>query len=120
MSQHYNSNVKKSDDLRWTFTVIRCIPIVIAAVAIVLALTGCGAQPIKADPLPTVVKVPVLVPCLDRPTDKPVFKTDAEILDGSDYQVVVNLRIDRDTRRMYEAALEANEQACIKSVEQTK
>lgn len=120
MNQHYNSNVKFSPTRSWGFAVLRCITYVALAALAAVMLSGCGTQPIKADPLPTVVKVPVLVPCLDKATDKPLFKTDAEILDGSDYQVVVNLRLDRDQRRIYEAELEADQQACIKSVEQTK
>lgn len=89
-------------------------------VVVVIVLGGCGAAPLHADPLPTVVKVPVVTPCLDKLLDKPALMTDAQLLDGSDYQVVVNLRLDRDQRRVYEAQLEAVELACLKSVERTK
>lgn len=118
MTEHYVNNVKPSLTKRWGFTVLRCITYIVLAGLTAWLLGGCASQ-VKVDPLPTVVKVPVLVPCLDKPTDKPQFKTDAEILDGSDYQVVVNLRLDRDQRRVYEAALEADQQACI-NPEQTK
>jgi hypothetical protein len=116
MTQHYIHNVKPSLTHSWGFGVLRCITYV-AVVALLACLFGCGTAPLKADPLPTVVKVPVVTPCLDKLLDKPALMTDAQLLDGSDYQVVVNLRLDRDQRRVYEAQLEAVEQACLKSVE---
>lgn len=115
MIQHYYHNVKSYVATHWISLVIRCI-----SLAVLVSMLGCAAAPPKADPLPQVVQVPVITPCLDKLVDRPVFMTDAQMLDGSDYQVVVNLRLDRDQRRVYEGQLEAAEQACIKPLEQTK
>lgn len=86
------------------------------AVAILLTLTGCGTpHGLDVQPEAQVIKVPVVTPCIDSipPPDDP-FLTDAQLLDGNDYQVVNNLRADRDARRKYEGTLVSVMQACIK------
>lgn len=92
--------------------------LIIAAVAIAaVLLSGCGTTGgLTVTPTALIAKVPVITPCIDAMPVKPAFMTDAQLLDGSDYQVVLNLRIDRDARRIYEAVVEAKMTACVKPV----
>lgn len=79
-------------------------------------LYGCGIDPVAVQPTAQIVKEPVVVPCVDHiPQPDTAFMTDAQLLDGSDYQVVENLRIDRDQRRVYESTLVAVMQGCVQS-----
>lgn len=85
------------------------------AVVTIAALCGCGADPVPVQPTAQIVKVPVITPCIDAiPQPDDPFLTDAQLLDGTDYQVVNNLRIDRDKRRQYESVLVSTMQACVK------
>jgi len=87
----------------------------ILAVAILVSCAGCASTPrLDVQPTAQIVKVPVITPCIDKVPVAPTFMTDAELLDGSDYQVVLNLRIDRDQRRKYEAETQALLAACVK------
>lgn len=85
-------------------------------IAVALTLCGCASTPkLDVQPEAQIVKVPVITPCIDSiPQPDDPFLTDAQLLDGSDYQVVNNLRVDRDARRKYEATLTSVMQACIK------
>jgi hypothetical protein len=83
--------------------------------ALVCSCAGCATAPgLNVQPTAQIVKVPVITPCIDKLPAAPTFMTDAELLDGSDYQVVLNLRIDRDQRRKYEAETQALLAACVK------
>lgn len=87
----------------------------ILAVAILVSCAGCATTPkLNVQPTAQIVKVPVITSCIDKVPDVPAFMTDAQLLDGSDYQVVLNLRIDRDQRRQYEAEVQALLAACVK------
>jgi hypothetical protein len=89
---------------------------VMLVIAVILTLVGCASTPgLDVQPEAQIVKVPVITPCIDSiPQPDDPFLTDAQLLDGNDYQVVNNLRADRDARRKYEATLTSVMQACTK------
>jgi hypothetical protein len=80
------------------------------AAAALATLAGCASSPqITA---PKIVKVPVSTPCLHDVPTEPAFATDAQILAGSGYQSIVDLRIDREARKDYEQQLRASMAGC--------
>lgn len=88
------------------------------AIALCLMLQACSSTPEQPvapiTHIETVTqKIPVPVYCLDRMPDKPVFRTDAQLKQGSDGEVIAGLRIDRINRADYEAELEATLRACL-------
>lgn len=90
--------------------------LVVGLTLLVLLLTSCASGPrLDVQPEAQIVKVPVITPCIDSiPQPDDPFLTDAQLLDGSSYQVVNNLRADRDARRKYESTLVSVMQACVK------
>lgn len=74
----------------------------------ILLLAGCTAAPV----VPTEVKVPVPVACIDRPVDKIELMTDDELKALNDYQLPLALWLDRRLRQIYEARLEATLDGC--------
>jgi len=78
---------------------------------LVLFLAGCnGTLP----PVPTEVRVPVPVPCIERMPDQPKFLTDAALAGLADFSFVLELRRDQLELRGHVAVLTATLQACIK------
>lgn len=97
-------------------TVLYLLAWMVALAIIATVLSGCESDPsLVVQPTAQIVKVPVITPCIDAiPQPDDPFLTDAQLLDGTDYQVVNNLRIDRDKRRQYEGTLVSTMQACVK------
>lgn len=95
---------------------MKTLIVLIIATLLVIIFSGCASeQGLHVEPTAQIVKVPVMVACVDSiPQPEVAFLTDAQLLDGTDYQVVNNLRIDRDLRREYEATLLSTLQACVK------
>jgi hypothetical protein len=58
------------------------------------------------------VSVPVAVPCKVTLPDKPAYAADTVSLDGSIFDLVQALLIDRETRKAHEAELEAAAKSC--------
>jgi len=77
---------------------------------ILLLLAGCQAS---LPPVPTEVRVPVPVPCLDRMPDRPKFLMDAELKGLDDWNFVLELRRDQLELRGHVEVLTATLQACI-------
>ena len=71
---------------------------------------GCASGPT----LPTVVKVPVPVPCLERLPEPPAAATEAELLALDDYRLVLTLAKDRAAVLASYLELRAAAQACVK------
>ena len=74
----------------------------------VVWLTGCATSP----EIPREVRVPVPVPCIERPPVKPSMLSDAELLALDDYGLVIALARDRRVRQGWEAVLEATVEGC--------
>jgi len=75
----------------------------------VLLLAGCASLP----DAPTVVKVPVSVPCLSELPARPALVTDAELLQMPDAAFVLALAADRLERGKYMAVTEALLAGCV-------
>ena len=71
-------------------------------------LAGCATIP----EIPREVRVPVPVPCIERPPVKPSMLSDAELLALDDYGLVIALARDRRVRQGYIADLEATVEGC--------
>jgi len=82
----------------------------LVAIAAILSLSACQSIP----EAPTVVKIPVSVPCLSELPARPKLVTDAELLTMPDSAFVLALAADRLERAKYMAILEATLQACVK------
>jgi len=76
----------------------------------VLLLAGCASLP----DAPTVVNVPIAVPCLDALPEKPRFVTDGELLTMPDAAFVLALAADRLERGKYMALTDALLAGCVK------
>lgn len=81
----------------------------VIAAAIMLGLSGCASD---GPQLPREVRVPVSVPCIERPLQRPSLLSDAELLALDDYGLVIALARDRRIRQAYEADLEATIAGC--------
>jgi hypothetical protein len=77
--------------------------------AVCAFLEACAGNPT----LPTVVKVPVAVPCLSEAVKSPTFISDAGLVALPDYDFVVSLAKDRTERKQYEVKLEAAIAGCM-------
>ena len=84
--------------MRWLLASLCCIA------------AGCATQV----QIPTVVKVPVPVPCIDKLPDAPAVAGDAELLVLDDYGLVLTLARDRATMTAAYGELRAVAQACVK------
>ena len=84
--------------MRWLVVSLCCIA------------AGCATQV----QIPTVVKVPVPVPCLDRLPDAPATASDADLLALDDYGLVLTLARDRASLTAAYGELRAVAQACVK------
>lgn len=71
-------------------------------------LAGCSTIP----EAPKEVRVPVAVPCIERPPVKPSLMSDAELLALDDYGLVIALARDRRIRQGYIGELEATVEGC--------
>lgn len=80
-------------------------------IACAIALAGC-ATPRPPIEIPKVVQIPVPVPCIKAPMERPAFRTDGELVAMDDYRLVLELAADRLKRQGYEAVLEAQIAAC--------
>ena len=79
--------------------------LLIAACAL---LAGCNGAP----KLPTVVKVPVQIPCITEAIPAPAFITDSELAKSTEYDFVISLARDRLERKGYIGQLEAQVAGC--------
>ncbi len=79
--------------------------LILCAVAL---LAGCNGAP----KLPTVVKVPVQIPCITESIPAPAFVSDAELKALPEFDFVVTLAKDRLERRQYIGTLEAAISGC--------
>ena len=77
-----------------------------ALLALLLAASGCASPPTSIE-IPREVKIPVPVPCVDEPVDRPAFVTDGELAAMDDYALIISLAADRLARQQYGARLEA-------------
>lgn len=75
---------------------------------VLAALGGCSTIP----EAPKEVRIPVAVPCIERPPGKPSMLSDAELLALDDFGLVVALARDRRIRQGWEATLEALVEGC--------
>lgn len=80
----------------------------LAAIALCAFLTACNG----VQKLPTVVKVPVSVPCITETIEAPIFVSDADLKKMADYDFVLTLAKDRLERRQYIGTLEATIAGC--------
>ncbi|MBU3895404.1 hypothetical protein KH388_22185 [Serratia rubidaea] len=87
--------------------------------ASVAVLAGCAAPPPMTGVKTVEVKVPVAVSCVASLPAKPAFKTDAQLQEGSSYQVFNNLLADRLARERYILQLEAVLSGCVTAGELT-
>lgn len=79
---------------------------VVAALILLALLTGC------ATPAPTVVRVPVPVPCnVDLPAE-PAIVTDAELRAMSDYRLVLTIARERLVLLGYSGEVRAAAEGC--------
>ena len=79
--------------------------------AVSLLLAGCATQRVE---IPTIVKVPVPVACLERLPESPAVAGDAELLALDDYGLVLTLARDRKRLEVAYGELRAVAQACVK------
>ena len=79
-----------------------------SAAFLIVALAGCSSVP----ELPTEIRVPVPVPCIDRAPARPSLLADAELLALDDFGLVVALARDRRIREAYVIELEAVVAGC--------
>ncbi len=93
---------------------MRCVNGVL--VASVLGVAGCASPPPVTVVKTVEVKVPVPVACVTTLPARPALKTDAQLKQGSDYQVVNDLLADRLSRQLYESELEAVLSGCQAAV----
>jgi len=81
--------------------------------AIFSLLTGCAHIPgISEAPDVVVSKIPVLVPCVDKLPEAPIFHTDVELKAMDDYSATIALLQDRVKREEYEDKLNAALTGC--------
>lgn len=79
------------------------------------ALAGCaGTMPPSPEVRTVEVKIPVPVPCMVQPVNKPAFAVDALPLGSTVPAQMRALRAERKQRIGYEAELEAALQHCMK------
>ena len=71
-------------------------------------LAGCASSP----QIPRKVRVPVPVPCISQPPQRPALLSDQDLLALDDYGLVLGLARDRRLRQAYEAQLEAAIAGC--------
>ncbi len=81
-------------------------------IAACLVLTGCCKPTIIKEPIE--VKVPVPVPCVDKPVDKPKWSLDVATADASIFDKVTLGLKEIEQRRQYERELEAVLAPCVK------
>lgn len=77
-------------------------------ILICLLLTGCATDPA----IPTVTKVPVMVPCVKEAPEKPQTVPEVEILAMSDYAATLTTWTERLLLRAYAEKAEAVIAAC--------
>ena len=75
-----------------------------------LMLAACAHRP--RDAAPPVVSVPVAVDCVAKVTPPATYAADAVSLDGTIFELVQALLIDREQRKAREAELEAARAGC--------
>jgi len=75
-----------------------------------LFLTACQSIP----EAPTVVKIPIIAPCIDTIPPKPPLVTDAELLAMPDSAFVIAIAADRIERGKWMAVAEAVMAGCLK------
>ena len=73
-----------------------------------LLLAGCATAP----QVPTVVKVPVAVPCVTAPLDKPLVMDESVLLALDEYAATIQVWTERLILRAYSEKAEAIIQAC--------
>ncbi|MEK9809116.1 MAG: hypothetical protein VW362_01615 [Candidatus Nanopelagicales bacterium] len=73
-----------------------------------LGIAGCSSVP----EVPREVRVPVPVPCIERPPVRPSMMSDQELLALDDYGLVVALARDRRVKQGYIVELEATLEGC--------
>jgi len=71
-------------------------------------LSGCAGT----IEVPKEVRVPVPVPCVDRPPERPSLMSDEELLALDDFGLVAALARDRRVRQGYISELEATVEGC--------
>lgn len=87
--------------------------IVRACVLLALAALAGGCETVRTAEIPREVNIPVPVPCITRPVERPTFITDRELAAADDYTLVIELARDRLKRRQYEVKLEALLAGCL-------
>lgn len=80
------------------------------AVSLCCIAAGCASSP----SVPTEVRIPVPVPCLDRLPEAPAVASDAELLGLDDYRLVLTIAKDRAAVLAAYRELRATAQACVK------
>jgi hypothetical protein len=78
------------------------------AAALSFALAGCASTP----QIPREVRVPVPVPCIAEPLQRPALLSDSDLLAMDDYGLIIGLARDRRVRQAYQAQLEAAVAGC--------
>ena len=74
-------------------------------------MAGCAAT---LPSVPTEVRIPVPVACIDKLPDKPSLFTDEQLSKMGDGELIISLRIDQLNARGYIAQADALMTACIK------
>ena len=74
-------------------------------------IAGCGSI---LPAIPSVLKIPVAVPCVDAVPARPKLMSDAELGAMDDYRLILTLRSDSIKARDHIGVLEATLQACVK------
>ena len=78
---------------------------------LILSLSGCGSI---LPAIPSILKIPVAVPCVDAVPVRPKLATDQELRAMDDYRLILTLRSDGIKARDHIGVLEATLQACVK------
>lgn len=81
----------------------------ISLATIIVLLTGCASIP----ETPTVVKIPIISPCITEIPPMPQLVTDAELLAMPDSAFVIALAADRIERGKWMAVAGATMRACL-------
>ena len=89
----------------------RLPPYLAPATILILSLSGCGSI---LPAIPSVLKIPVAVPCADAVPARPKLATDQELMALDDYRLILTLRSDGIKARDHIGVLEATLQACVK------
>lgn len=84
-----------------------------ACVLLALAAFAGGCETVRTVEIPRELRIPVPVPCITQPVERPAFITDRELAAADDYTLVIELARDRLKRRQYEVKLEAQLAGCL-------